>query len=199
MSVSCVELSWPARWCKGQSCRLACASADGSHSPSAGICVRSRQCGTVACDNRWQQCAIGAEQCESLMQISLRTTHVIIRLELCRTVCGVCEQDGRTALLCACAHGRLDVAQWLVTSGGSDARSERNNVRILCGAVVRSGGVRGSRVVWRVREQTGRTALLLASAVGHVNVVQWLVTSVGIDVRSESERDNVGRRCVVFL
>ncbi len=113
-----------------------------------------------------------------------------------------CEQDGRTALLCACASGRLDVAQWLVTSGGSDARSERNNVRILCGVVVtcaRSGDVSGSRVVWRVREQTGHTALLLASAFGHVNVVQWLVTSVGIDVRSASERDNVGRRCVVLL
>jgi ankyrin repeat protein len=128
---------------------------------------------------------------------------VIIRLELCRTVCGVCEQDGRTALLCACANGHLDVAQWLVTSGGSDARSERNNVRILRGAVVRSiwwCARQSCRLVCVcVREQTGRTALLLASTVGHVNVVQWLVTSVGIDVRSDSERDNVGRRCVVFL
>jgi hypothetical protein len=40
------------------------------------------------------------------------------------------EQNGRTALLCACVNGHLNVAQWLVTSAGSDFRSdsERDNV-----------------------------------------------------------------------
>jgi hypothetical protein len=34
-----------------------------------------------------------------------------------------------TALLSACHHGHLDLARWLVTEGGSDARSERDSVR----------------------------------------------------------------------
>jgi hypothetical protein len=41
------------------------------------------------------------------------------------------------------------------------------------------------------REQTGRTALLLSCANGHLSVVQWLVTSAISEFRSE--RDNVGR------
>jgi hypothetical protein len=61
-------------------------------------------------------------------------------------VCYVRKQDGHTALLFACANGRLDVAQWLVSSAGSDARSERSDVRTAGGAVVacaRSRGVGG--------------------------------------------------------
>jgi ankyrin repeat protein len=44
-------------------------------------------------------------------------------------VCGVCEQYGNTALLLACDNGHLEVAQWLVSSAGSNAVSERNDVR----------------------------------------------------------------------
>jgi hypothetical protein len=43
-----------------------------------------------------------------------------------------CDQDGWSALLVACVRGRLDVARWLVTDAGSDARSERHNVSCRC-------------------------------------------------------------------
>jgi hypothetical protein len=38
------------------------------------------------------------------------------------------DQYGYTALLLACHDGHLDVARWLVTDAGSDARLERTNV-----------------------------------------------------------------------
>jgi hypothetical protein len=41
-----------------------------------------------------------------------------------------CHQAGDTALLVACCHGCLNVAEWLVMHAGSDARSERNNVSL---------------------------------------------------------------------
>jgi hypothetical protein len=47
---------------------------------------------------------------------------------LCVVPCSA--QYGRTALLVACAHGRLDLVRWLVTDAGSDARSERDNVNV---------------------------------------------------------------------
>jgi hypothetical protein len=49
---------------------------------------------------------------------------------LCLVSCR--DQDGWSALLEACVHGHLDVARWLVTDAGSDARSERNNVSCRC-------------------------------------------------------------------
>jgi hypothetical protein len=49
---------------------------------------------------------------------------------LCLVSC--CDQDGWSALLVACAFGHLDVARWLVTDAGSDARSERSNVSCRC-------------------------------------------------------------------
>jgi hypothetical protein len=45
---------------------------------------------------------------------------------LCLVAC--CDQRDNTALLLACKHGHLDLARWLVTDAGSDARSERNGV-----------------------------------------------------------------------
>jgi hypothetical protein len=46
--------------------------------------------------------------------------------------CGVCgdvlSQDGDTTLLLACLKGHIDVARWLVSEAGSDARSEQNDV-----------------------------------------------------------------------
>jgi hypothetical protein len=47
-------------------------------------------------------------------------------------VCAACDQDGATALLLACENGHLDVARWLVTDVGSDARSERDEVSFRC-------------------------------------------------------------------
>jgi hypothetical protein len=42
-------------------------------------------------------------------------------------------------------------------------------------------------------DQDGSSALLEACAFGHLDVVRWLVTDAGSDVRSE--RDNVSCRC----
>jgi ankyrin repeat protein len=38
------------------------------------------------------------------------------------------EQDGDTALLLACDNGHINVARWLVTEVGIDARTEKDNV-----------------------------------------------------------------------
>jgi hypothetical protein len=40
-------------------------------------------------------------------------------------------QDGNTPLLLACERGHLEVAQWLVSSAGSNAATERNEVRVV--------------------------------------------------------------------
>jgi hypothetical protein len=43
-----------------------------------------------------------------------------------------CDQYDVTALLAACDNGHLDVARWLVTDAGSDARLERDCVSYRC-------------------------------------------------------------------
>ncbi len=45
--------------------------------------------------------------------------------------CGACVQDGSTALLTACANGHVEVAQWLVSSAGSNPVTEMTNVGLL--------------------------------------------------------------------
>ncbi len=117
----------------------------------------------------------------------------VLRLVSC------CNQVGDTALLNACADGRLDVARWLVTDAGSDVRSERCNVRSSCRC---SCGCLDVSFLYREPllgawgwccDQDGSTALLVASAKGHLDVARWLVTDAGSDARSE--RSNVSCRC----
>jgi ankyrin repeat protein len=104
----------------------------------------------------------------------------------------VLSQYGYSALLLACRHGHIDVARWLVSEAGSDARSERNNVGLCddaaCGCVVVCHcGVRGD-----VLSQNGYSALLVACCDGHIDVARWLVSEAGSDARSER---NIVSRC----
>jgi ankyrin repeat protein len=103
-----------------------------------------------------------------------------------------CDQSGCTALLLACANGHLDVARWLVTVAGSDARAERDNVCIpgairvcvmfdvviVVGPLMCVCSLRGV-------DQDRATALLLACENGHLDVARWLVTDAGSDARAE--------------
>ncbi len=109
-----------------------------------------------------------------------------------------CDQGGNTALLVACASGRLDVARWLVTDAGSDARSERSIVSCrsllsasLCFRVV-SCATKFCGLV-SCCDQIGDTALLTACAHGYLDVARWLVTDAGSD--AQLERDNVSSHC----
>ncbi len=98
-------------------------------------------------------------------------------------------QDGESALSVACANGHLEVVQWLVSSAGSSAATERNDVCGLhwdcavCCADARTCGI---------CVQSGRTALLCACEKGHLEVAQWLVSSAGSS--AATERNNVRRR-----
>jgi ankyrin repeat protein len=138
---------------------------------------------------------------------ALSVAVMMLHVAVCVVFTVVCfnglSQNGYTALLLACRNGHIDVARWLVSEAGSDARSERDNVCRCddgaCGCVaVCHCGVCGDVV-----SQDGSTALLWACWSGHIDVARWLVSEAGSDVRSE--RDNVGRcgdapcGCVVVL
>jgi ankyrin repeat protein len=106
-------------------------------------------------------------------------------------------QLGATALLVACRSGHLDVAQWLVTLPGIDARLERDNVSLFlflpslrAASVVLTVAVLPRGDVNHVTrcDQNGFTALLLACESGRFGVAQWLATEAGSD--AASERDN---------
>ena len=100
-------------------------------------------------------------------------------------------QWGDTALLYACKRGHLEVAQWLVSSAGSNAATERNEVCPFAGAVITGPAcmsapdvveVRGSLVCVVDVVQFGDSALLLACSNGRLDVARWLV-SLGLDAR----------------
>ncbi len=102
-------------------------------------------------------------------------------------------QVGTTALLFACRGGHLKMVQWLIREAGSDARSERGDVRVcacvcVCVRVGRAGMRAGrARLYWTACAvvQRDRTALLSACEGGHLVLAQWLVRKAGSDVRSE--------------
>ncbi len=120
-----------------------------------------------------------------------------------------CYQDGATALLLACDNGHLDVARWLVTVAGSDARSERDKVSSFCHSLraVSFCFVLIARVAYcfvLCCDQDGCTAFLAACENGHLDVARLLVSDAGSDARSE--RDDVScccrwptRHCAVWL
>jgi hypothetical protein len=98
-------------------------------------------------------------------------------------------QRQMTPLLLACTGGHLTTAKWLVANAGCNARTDRNKVR---GAVLLSCSpppVVSSRVPARMLAlrvlQNNETALLLAAANGHLEVLQWLVAEAGSDARLE--------------
>jgi hypothetical protein len=80
------------------------------------------------------------------MSVAVMMLRVFVLLFLSVVMRGdVVSQDGYTALLLACLRGHIDVARWLVSEAGSDARSERNNVcrcddaACVCGVVSQCG------------------------------------------------------------
>ncbi len=92
----------------------------------------------------------------------------------------LCTQDGNTALLVACWSGHLEVVQWLVSSAGSNAATERDNVRTMMWVSATTIAFYGADSIGGtccVCIQDGYTALLRACAIGKLKVVQWLVTS----------------------
>jgi hypothetical protein len=63
------------------------------------------------------------------MSVALMMLRVVVSCSLTVVMRGdEVSQVGDTALLLACRHGHVDVARWLVSDAGSDARSERSNV-----------------------------------------------------------------------
>jgi ankyrin repeat protein len=111
---------------------------------------------------------------------------------------------GWSALLLACARGRLDVARWLVTHAGSDARSEQNDVScpLLCSRTSAAGLYRRlsscecARLVGcgafpcQPREelrvlllsQGGDTALSIACSRRHWSVARWLIDEQDVEL-----------------
>jgi hypothetical protein len=134
----------------------------------------------------------------------IKSDAVMMMLRVVYSHCGMLadglSQLGNSALLSACLGGRIDVARWLVSEAGSDARSERNNVG-RCGDAACDCVVDCDCGVRDVLSQRGNTALLLACLSGRIDLVRWLVFEAGSDARSE--RNEVGRlmtlRVVVSL
>jgi ankyrin repeat protein len=133
---------------------------------------------------------------------------VSVCLLLCREWRCLClvsrsDQNGRTALLVACASGHLDVARWLVDAG-SDVRSERDNVScpLLCSCTSAAGLHRRLSSCECVRlvgcgcipspgaeelralllSQDGQTALSLACRKRHWSVARWLIDDQDVDL-----------------
>jgi ankyrin repeat protein len=124
------------------------------------------------------------------MSVAVMMLRVVVLLFLMRG--NVVSQAGNTALLLACWSGHIDVARWLVSEAGSDARLERDNVCCCDDGACVSVVVRHCGVLGDVVSQAGYTALLLACYHGHIDVARWLVSEAGSDARSE--RNNV-RNC----
>ena len=109
---------------------VACAQPEWLLCLSAGVRAWSPRCRAVACDGCRRRCAMGRNQCWSLVVVTVAAvwTPTLLRVRMgCSLLC--CDQDGSTALLWATRCGYLDVARWLVTDAGRDARSERDHVR----------------------------------------------------------------------
>jgi hypothetical protein len=75
--------------------------------------------GGVECSDGEDRCAFHA-LCSSLCDAYARVY-----------LCDVPMQIGSAALMAACAGGHLEVAQWLVSSAGSNAVTERNDVCMM--------------------------------------------------------------------
>jgi hypothetical protein len=99
-------------------------------------------------------------------------------------------------MLLACAGGYFELARWLITEAGSDARSERErNVRLQAPAVPIPRCAASSShnhttlrhrhsSVWAlVPQDQGFTALLYACESGDVEFAKWLVREAGSYVR----------------
>lgn len=84
----------------------------------------------------------------------------------------------------------MSLVKWLVNTAGSDALAERNKVR--CWPTTRDGDIETSHE-WRALVQSGDTALHFAVNRGHLELVQWLVSTAGCDAPTQNQVRNPRR------
>jgi hypothetical protein len=109
-----------------------------------------------------------------------------------------CDQKGATALLLACLHGHLDVARWLVTDAGSDARLERDDVSCAGLCTVCSICLRNQRILLSHAVSPVRGLAICRCSAGRQPLCSHAMKSTGM-LRAGSLTTKTTIRCASVL